>query len=152
MNLIIILFAVGILLLALEVFMPGAVLGILGGAAMILGCVVAFSKLGLAGGFAAAGVAVALLGLTIYLEFYLLPRTRIGRQMFVQSTSGSGQQPVAPAELIGRPAEALTVLAPSGYVAVDGRRYEAFCQSGHAPRGAQLRVTGRDSFRLLVSI
>jgi len=152
MNLIIILFSVGILLLGLEVFMPGAVLGILGGAAMVLGCVVAFNKLGLAGGFASAGIAVALLALTMFLEFYLLPRTRVGRQMFVHSTSGSEQKPAAPEELIGRPAEALTILAPSGYVAVDGRRYEAFCQTGHAPKGAQLRVTGRDSFRLLVSI
>jgi membrane-bound serine protease (ClpP class) len=152
MNLIIILFSAGIVLLALEVFMPGAILGILGGAAMVLGCVVAFSKLGMAGGFTALGIAFALLGLTMFLEFYLLPRTRLGRQMFVHSTSGADQQPLASEELLGRQAEALTILAPSGYVSVDGRRYEAFCQTGHAPKGAVLRVTGRDSFRLLVSI
>jgi len=151
MNLILILFIVGILLLALEVFMPGAVLGILGGVAMILGCVTAFAKLGTAGGFLAVAIALTLLGLTIFLEFYLLPRTRLGRQMFVHSTSGANQKPVAPEELVGRQAEALTTLAPSGYVSVDGRRYEAFCQTGHAARGALLRVTGRDSFRLVVS-
>jgi membrane-bound serine protease (ClpP class) len=54
--------------------------------------------------------------------------------------------------VVGRPAEALTTLAPSGYVAVDGRRYEAFCQSGHAAKGATLRVVGVDNFRLIVSI
>jgi len=151
MNLILILFIVGILLLALEVFMPGAVLGILGGVAMILGCVTAFAKLGMAGGFLAVAIALSLLGLTIFLEFYLLPRTRLGRQMFVHSTSGADQKPVASEELVGRRAEALTTLAPSGYVSVDGRRYEAFCQTGHASKGALLRVTGRDSFRLVVS-
>lgn len=151
MNLIILLFTIGILLLALEIFMPGAVLGILGGAAMVGGSAVAFMKLGMAGGLVALGIALALLGLTMFLEFYLLPRTRAGRQMFVHSTSGAEQKPVAPEELVGREAEALTILAPSGYVSVDGRRYEAFCQTGHAPKGAVLRVTGRDSFRLLVS-
>jgi membrane-bound serine protease (ClpP class) len=51
----------------------------------------------------------------------------------------------------GREATALTTLAPSGYVLVDGRRYEAFCQSGLAAKGSVLRVVGTDNFRLIVT-
>ena len=48
-------------------------------------------------------------------------------------------------------AEALTTLAPGGYVLVEGARYEAFCQSGFAAKGSALRVVGLDNFRLIVT-
>ena len=73
--------------------------------------------------------------------------------MVVQSTVSSVSQP-PPAtaySVVGRTAEALTTLAPGGYVEVDGRRYEAFCQSGHVNKGTMLRVVGLDNFRLIVS-
>jgi membrane-bound ClpP family serine protease len=53
--------------------------------------------------------------------------------------------------VVGKPATADTTLAPSGYVLVDGRRYEAFCRSGHVAKGEVLRVIGADNFRLIVS-
>jgi membrane-bound ClpP family serine protease len=98
-------------------------------------------------------VAVALLGGAIYAELVLLPKTRLGRGLVVESTSGtSSQPPVAPsAAVVGRPATADTTLAPSGYVLVDGRRYEAFCRTGHVARGEALRVVGMDNFRLIVA-
>jgi membrane-bound ClpP family serine protease len=52
---------------------------------------------------------------------------------------------------VGKAAEAITPLVPSGYVLVEGRRYEAFSQSGHATKGATLRVVGLDNFRLIVT-
>jgi len=81
-----------------------------------------------------------------------LPKTRFAQRFSVRSTSGEtlSQQNVGP-DVVGKNAEAVTTLAPSGYVSVDGHRYEAFCQSGHAVRGAQLRVTGLDNFRLIVT-
>lgn len=151
MNAVILLFLVGILFLALEVFMPGAVLGILGVVAMVGGAVLSFNLFGLAGGLAASAVALLLLGLALYLEFVLLPKTRLGGKLFVKSTvSSTSQAPIGSDEMIGKQAEALTTLAPSGIVTVDGRRYEAFCRTGHAPKGALLQVAGRDNFRLIV--
>ena len=72
----------------------------------------------------------------------------MGRGLVVQSTVSSTSQPLlaATAAVVGKPAEALTTLAPSGYVLVEGRRYEAFCQSGHVAKGTALRVHGRGQF------
>ena len=90
--------------------------------------------------------------LTIYLELVILPRTSFGRGLIVHSTTGAAQAPLALAEaVVGKDAAAVTTLAPSGYVLVEGKRYEAFCQSGHADKGALLRVIGIDNFRLIVS-
>lgn len=154
MTVIILLFVLGILLLAVEVIVPGAILGSIGGLLMFGGCVKAFMDFGTLGGIAAVAVALVLAGLAFYLEFRVLPRTKFGRRAFLTSeitgvSAAFGQEAGA---LVGKPAEALTMLSPSGYIRVEGKRYEAFCQSGQAPAGSQLEVIGADNFRLIVSL
>jgi len=153
MNAIILLFLIGVVLLAFEVFMPGAVLGVIGGLAMLGGCALAFHRYGLGRGLGATFGALAILGVALYAEFVLLPKTRFGRKLFVHSTvSATSQPPIAPPEaVIGKTGSALTTLAPSGYVLIEGKRYEAFSQSGHMGKGASLRVVSLDNFRLIVS-
>ena len=153
MTPIILLFALGILLLAVEVIVPGAILGSIGGLMMFGGCVLAFIEFGTGGGILAVSAALALAGLAFYLEFRVLPRTRVGRRAFLTSeiTGVSAALGQEARELVGKSAEALTMLSPSGYIRVDGQRYEAFCQSGQAPAGAVLEVIGADNFRLIVS-
>jgi membrane-bound ClpP family serine protease len=153
MSLAVIFFLTGIVLLALDVFAASFVLAALGAAAMFGGCALVWRDHGaLTGGLAGVG-AVGLLALALYLELVVLPKTRLGRGLVVQSKVDATSQPAPadPAEVVGQPAEAVTTLAPSGYVLVGGRRYEAFCQSGHAAKGAALRVTGVDNFKLIVT-
>jgi membrane-bound ClpP family serine protease len=152
MTLIILLFALGIVLLAVEVIIPGGILGSIGALTMFGGCVAAFLKFGTGGGLIAVGVALACAALAFYIEFRVLPKTAIGRRAFltkeitaVTAAIGSEAQ-----DLIGKSAKALTMLSPSGYILIDGKRYEAFCQAGQVPAGAQLKVTGADNFRLIV--
>ena len=153
MTLIILLFAVGILLLVVEVIVPGGILGVIGGLLMLGGSVLAFMNYGTGGGTLAVTLALALTLLALFIEIRILPKTRLGRRAFLTSqvtgvSAAFGQDARA---LIGQPAEALTMLSPSGYVRVAGRRYEAFCQAGQVPVGAALEVIGADNFRLIVS-
>lgn len=153
MNTVILLFLLGVVLLAFEVFVPGAILGIIGGVVMLIGSILAFQDFGIGGGLLATFAAVALLGATIYAEFFLLPKTRFGKRLFIRETvSATSQPPLAPAEsVVGRPGVALTPLAPTGIVLVDGKRYEAFSQSGFLAKDAVLHVVSLDNFRLIVS-
>jgi membrane-bound ClpP family serine protease len=153
MNAIIILFVTGTLLLAAEIFLPGAIAGIIGGIALVIGSVLSFREFGYTGGMIASAGALGLLVLMLYLELVVLPKTALGRKMVVEATVGATSQPPLAVldTVVGKSAEALTTLAPSGHVLVDGRRYEAFCQSGHAAKGAVLRVVGLDNFRLIVT-
>lgn len=153
MNAIVLLFLIGALLLAGEVFVPGAVLGVIGALAMLAGCVLSFTHFGFAGGLLATAIAVALLGLVIYIELVWLPKTRFGRKLIVQSSvTATSQPPLADlTAVVGKTAEAVTPLVPSGYVMVEGRRYEGFSQSGHVPKGAAMRVVGLDNFRLILT-
>jgi membrane-bound ClpP family serine protease len=153
MTLILILFLVGIVLLAADLFVTGLALALIGGAAMLAATALAFRDYGLGAALVSGGAAAALLALTFWLELVWLPKTRFGRGLVVQATVSATSQPppAVAAEVVGRPAEAATTLAPSGLVLVGGRRYEAFCQSGHAAKGDALRVVAVDNFRLVVT-
>jgi membrane-bound ClpP family serine protease len=151
MSHVVLLFLLGIVLLAADVFVASFVLALCGGAAMFLGVGLVYRHFGVAAAGGAGILATVLLGATVYIELVLLPRTRLGKGLILHSTSGAGQSAAGEADLVGKPASAVTTLAPSGYVLVEGRRFEAFCQSGHAPVGAALKVVGRDNFRLIVT-
>ena len=93
-----------------------------------------------------------LLGLTLYGELIWLPQTKFGKKLIVQSTiAATSQPPLATQDnVIGKTAEAVTPLVPTGYVLVEGQRYEAFSPAGHVDKGELLRVSGLDNFRLIV--
>ena len=153
MSLILLLFLLALVFLFFEVFTPGPIFGILGGLTLVGGVAVASMNYGAEGGLIAVVSALVAVAATLYAELVWLPRTRFARGLSIQATSDATSQPplANPADVVGRPAEALTTLAPSGYVLVEGRRYEAFCQNGHVPRGTKLRVAGLDNFRLIVT-
>ena len=138
MNVIAILFIIGLVFLGFEVVIPGAILGILGGLALLAGVIVAFFSFGVAGGLGAFGIAVVLLGIMLTLEFVVLPRTPFGRRLFLRSAISATSQPApGDAGLIGQTAEAVTPLVPSGVVSIGGRRYEAFSPSTPTPSWAR---------------
>lgn len=153
MTLIILLFSLGIVFLAVEVIVPGGILGVIGGLMMIGGCVFSFIEFGSGGGFTAVLVALGVTAAFFYLVFKVIPKTSFGRKAFLDSeiTAVTAAYGGEIQELVGKSARALTMLSPSGYVMIDGTRYDAFCQSGQAPAGAELEVIGADSYRLIVS-
>jgi membrane-bound serine protease (ClpP class) len=150
---VLILFAAGLVLVAVEVFVPGGLLGFLGGLCLLGGVVAAFMDFGAVGGSLATAIALVIGGVTLYFEFVILPRTGLARKFSMATTQAARSQPdVADrTAVMGRDATAVTMLAPSGYVELDGRRYEAFCQSGQVSAGARLRVVEVDNFRLVVT-
>jgi len=152
MTTIVFLFLLGILMLSLEIFLPGGILGVLGGLAMIAAIVLAFQNEGTTGGLIAVVVGVVVGASAIVAEFIILPKTRFGQRMYLSAAvTGVSNLAVDVKALIGKPCEAVTVLAPSGVVLLDGRRHEAFCRDGFVEKGTRLVVQGSDSFRLIVS-
>jgi membrane-bound ClpP family serine protease len=153
MTIVIILFVVGLLLVAVEIVVPGGLLGMVGGLCLLAGVVASFSEFGSVGGTVATALALLIGAVTVYLEFVILPKTKLARKFTMAETvAGRSQPEVADrAAVLGREAVAVTRLAPSGIVTVDGRRYEAFSQSGLAEAGARLKVLETDNFRLIVT-
>ena len=154
MTLIILLFTIGLILLAAEVLVPGGILGIAGGVVLFAGCVVSFVQLGSTGGLIAVCAALIAAALVFFVQFKILPKTRIGKRFFLsREISGSSAALGNDArDLIGKTALSTTVLSPSGYVTIDGKRYEAVSQSGQVVPGTELIVSDTNNFQLTVRI
>lgn len=147
------LFVAGLVFLGFEVVVPGAILGVMAALCLAAGVGVAFLEHGTEGGLAALAVALFAVGGLLYFELRILPRTRVGRRMFLEKAIDGASQPPVAAEsdkVVGREALALTALAPTGLVEVAGKRYEARCDSGFASEGARLRVVRIETFQLVV--
>jgi membrane-bound serine protease (ClpP class) len=167
------LFAIGLLLLALEIFFfPGvAVVAVIGIVLMLGSLVWAMADLwpGVPLTVAWSGdafitplqnLALGLLlaaGLGVALARFL-PQGWIWDKMIVGATIGgsaqvAGNGPSAAQEitgLIGQLGVAVTVLRPSGQIEIAGRRFEAKVEVGSIDAGEQVRVRGRTDFGLIV--
>jgi membrane-bound ClpP family serine protease len=152
MSLIIILFSIGIFLLAAEVMIPGGILGIAGGLLLFAGCVLSFILLGTTEGMIAIGITILAAILVFYIQFKILPNTRAGKRFFLNKEISATSTALGDEarDLIGKTATSVTVLSPSGYVTVDGKRLEAFSQSGHIAPGIELLVTDANHFQITV--
>ncbi len=167
------LFALGLLLVALEIFFfPGvAVVAVIGLALMLGSLVWAMADLwpGVPVTTAWSGdVFVAPLqnlGLGLILAVGMaalliryLPKGWMWDKMIVGSTIGGAAQVagVAPeaahelATIIGQRGVAVTVLRPSGQVEIAGRRFEATVEVGAVDAGDAIIVRGRKDFALIV--
>src|SRR5690606_14372004 len=56
----------------------------------------------------------------------------------------------APSDIIGKTGVAATALAPSGYVDVEGVRYEAKSRAGFIEKGGTVKIVAFDNFKLTV--
>lgn len=151
MTTILVLFGIGLLMLSLEIFLPGGVLGVMGGLTMLGAVVLTFRDHGIAGGALSLSAALIAVCAVFYIELVVLPKTRLGRGLVLSGEVSGKATTAADASLVGRPCEAVTVLAPSGVVTLDGRRFEAFSRDGYVEPGTKLVVHSTDNFRLIVS-
>lgn len=152
MSTLVALFVVGAILLGAEVFVPGGILGIAAGLALLAGVVLAFVEHGSTGGWIAVAAALGLVAFTLWIEFGVLPKTAWGRRLFLSAEIKEASQPVLAerGSVVGEVGVADTTLAPTGYVRVAGKRYEAYSRSGLIAKGEALRVVELDNFRLIV--
>lgn len=144
--------AVGLTLISLEIIIPGGVLGAIGAVCSLTACALSFSELGSAGGMLSTIIILTATTLIIWLEFKLLSKTKLGRRAFLtKSVDGfSASYGEEAKQLIDSEGVTKTTLAPSGYITIGGKRYEAFSQSGLIEANAPVKVVGADNFRLIV--
>jgi len=150
MTAILICFAVGALLIGFEVVVPGGILGTIGAVALLCAVGLSVYDYGVNGGALAFAAALVLVAAVLFVEFKLLPKTAFGRSFFLKD-SVTGTAAAEPQQsLVGSRGEAMTTLAPSGYVFIDGRQHEAFSRSGFISAGQPVKVVAAESFRLIV--
>lgn len=141
----------GLILIGAEFFLPTVFLGFAGAVISFIGIYLS-AEAGIA---TCVGFSVLFL-VVLALEFYafrrLLPATGIGRSMINVTSNEGAAVPAAAgyAVYVGKTGKAVTVLAPSGTVEVDGALLEAFSPDGFVERGTAVVVTEAGAGRVTV--
>jgi len=139
-SLIILLLIGGLLLLWLEMVVPGMIAGSLGGIAIISGITMAYMHHGMEGGNLSVVGTLGGLGLLMYWWSNRFQHTAIGKKMILSNAvQGSGVAEELTA-LVGKTGEAVTPLRPSGTVQIEGKRIDAQTDGDWVEIGAPVTV------------
>ncbi len=143
----IIFLVVGLIMIFVEFFLPGAVIGIAGGLFCITGLIL----------FAVAspsvpltiGVFVAMIILLFFLGRFALKRIR--KSSLYLSTDQEGYRASTyESELIGKEGTVAANLKPAGHVSIEGKRYQAVSRMGYLDLGTKITVIGGEGGHLIV--
>jgi len=132
----------GVLCIFAEVFLPGGVLGVVGGLLISISFVGAYHVWHFTApfflftlGFLVAGVAAYIIAIRV------MPRTAVGKLIFLRDTqkgydvSVSGDQ-----EMIGKEGIALSFLRPTGVAEIDGKRVNVVTEGDFIEKNARIKV------------
>jgi membrane-bound serine protease (ClpP class) len=142
--------AAGLFLLGAEIFLPGGIIGVIGGLALLGAVIVGFLAFGMQGGLLSGIVIVLLSAVAIVVWAKLFPRTGVGRSLTLSQNGKLFKAPADLKELVGKEGTALTILRPSGMARIDGQRVDVVADGSHIAEGRTVKVTGVEGMRVVV--
>jgi membrane-bound ClpP family serine protease len=142
---------IGVILISMEVFIPGGILGTLGGIALVVSLSLVFKSYGAAAGFYYLFALIVLTGLGVFLSIKLVPRSRFAHSIFLK-TSESGFKSAREnlSALKGKEGITLTFLRPAGKAQIEGRRIDVVTEGGLVQEHRRIRVMDVEGSRVVV--
>jgi len=141
----------GLLLIFLEVFVPGGVLGVVGGVALLAGIVAGFVRgvyWGL--GLLLSSLLVGLVGFYLWVKYF--PRTRVGKKLILQNDAHDWHSfDDLNAALVGKEGVAHSTLRPAGTAMIDGKRVDVVTRGEMIDRDCRIRVVEVEGNRVVVT-
>lgn len=154
MTTILLFFVLGIVLLVLDLFIPGVLLSIFGVLAMLAGTANAFNHYGVGGGLAAFAIGMLrAIGHRALLRVCGAAEDASREKIFPECVNRGHES--GSSERNGRADRTRRcsdhAVDADGQIEIDGKRHEALSIDGHVPKGARLKVTGSQNFSLTVT-
>ncbi len=149
---IIFLYVLGLALICLEVFLPGGIVGLFGGCAMVASFVIAFTRRSAEFGAAFLGVGLIVLIVALFICIHYMPRTRMAKTLFLQTTQkgSSGTAQAKLEKLVGQTGTTLSYLRPSGITSIGGSRINAVTEGVFIKKGSQVKVVRAEGSQVVV--
>jgi membrane-bound serine protease (ClpP class) len=142
---------VGLLLLALEVIVPGGILGAFAGLSLVGAMLTGFIAFGAEGGLIAAFGVVVLCGVILAMWIKVFPDTPMGRVLTLRRDEKTFRSSDITLEsLSGKGGVAQTKLRPGGIALIDGHRADVVSESGYIDAGATIKVVRVEGNRIVV--
>ena len=141
----------GLILIGAEVFLPGAIMGIIGGLLLLAATGIGFVAYPAAAPFIAVGI-LFLVSLVVALWIHFFPKSRVGKLMMVSNdlrTAKSTETGIA--ALLNQRGVALSQLRPAGFAQLDGRRVDVVTRGEMIEKNADVRVIAVEGNSVIVA-
>jgi len=146
------LIVIGIVLILLELVIPGGIVGFIGVVSIVTGVVIAFRSS--EHGWAALLFALIAGAITVFLLVKYFPLSRLGQSVMLDKSTSAEDGYVVQAsgeeDLIGRVGETVTVCRPAGIAMFDNRRLDVIAEGTFIEVGKQVKVIAVDGNRVVV--
>jgi len=142
---------IGLLLIAVDFYLPGFVLGSIGIVLMLIAVALCYTNFGLNWAAALFLVEVVLGVGGGYFVIKTVPQTAAGKRMILshdQTGQRSASEPAA--ALVGKQGVAQSLLRPSGMALLDGKRLDVVAESGMIESGTNIKVVAVEGTRIVV--
>jgi membrane-bound serine protease (ClpP class) len=151
LEIILTLSAVGLLLIAIDFYLPGFVLGTCGIVLMIVATVICAMHHSLTVTLALACAEIVAGFVAGWLSITYFPKTKYGQKMMLDKTLKDAQASQnASSDLVGCEGIAQTVLRPSGTALINGKRLDVLAESAMIATGSAVRVVSVKGTRIIV--
>ncbi len=142
---------VGVVLLFLEFYTPGGLLATAGVVSVVLSVVTFVTTSdSLVHIILFILFAASLVGASIWFALYRIKRSAKDNTFYLAADQEGYCAASFNQALVGKTAEALTDLGPSGFILVDGVRYQARSRGGYVDRGQRVEIIGGDGAHIIV--
>ena len=142
---------IALLLIAVDFYLPGFVLGSIGIVLMLIAVALVYRDYGLnwaAATFLGESALGVVTGIVI---IRTVPQTAAGRRMILFHDQTGQRTAAAPASgLVGKQGTAQSLLRPSGLALFDGQRLDVVAESGLIESGSAIKVIAVEGARIIV--
>ena len=150
-ELFVILIIAGLFLIGAEIFLPGGIVGFIGGMCLLGAVVVGFVAFGIQGGILASLFLVVLAGICLVIWIKYFPKTRMGQSLTLSSNGKAFKSASSEfMNLLNREGIALSILRPAGIAKFDGKRVDVVADGSWIDSGKSIKVTRVEGVRILV--
>ena len=141
----------GAVLMALEIFVPGGVAGLIGALMILFAAFYAVTTVGGALGVALAVLAVLVGCALLFLVVRIFPNSFVGRNLSLAADlreSHAAEEGLS--ALVGAHGVASTTLRPAGFAEIGGRRVDVVTRGENIEAGAAVKVLEVEGNRVVV--
>lgn len=139
---------IAFLLFSAEVFVPGGILGLIGGGCLLVASAFAIQAFGFGMGILVSLLLVflTLVGFIIWIS--IMPSTRVGKRFSLSHTLE--EEATEPSPYLKKTGVAETDLRPAGFARIDGVKVDVVAHRGYVEKGTTVEVTEVHGSRVVV--
>lgn len=148
----VILFAIGLVLLIAELFVPGGIVGIIGGALMVISLLFAGESMVYMAYSILIALFIAFIGMVVLMKFFGKNLHLFSKLVLKDATTTEEGyvSNVNRIELLGKVGETITPLRPSGTVIVDGERLDVVSEGSYIENNKKVEIVEVEGSRIVV--